>query len=305
MRSKISFRLILVLVAFAAASAGAQTLYSVTSRDDQLRVVDPSTAATVSAVTITVAGDAVTGATGLATDPSTQTLYVLLKLGGGGSQPQAGSSRALATVNPATGVATVIGDTGLALAGIVFDDAGRLWAVSGDGATPPETLFTLNPATAAATQMLALGRGNDGETIGFNPRDGLLYHASGHYGDYDPSEDSGVIFESIDPDTLAINDIPIAGTALTDEEAQAIVWWDSQGLFLWKQDHDYDAPLFRVTTAGAPTLIDNLDHQAKGLAFVPTLYQPPEPIPTLGGRGVATLLLLLALAGIVAIRRRG
>lgn len=304
MRRKVLSPVFLVLVAFAAASAGAQTLYSVTSGDDQLRVVDPSTAATVSAVTITVAGDAVTGATGLATNPSTQTLYVLLKLGGGGSQPQA-SSRALATVNPATGVATVIGDTGLALAGIVFDDAGRLWAVSGDGATPPETLFTLNPATAAATQMLPLGRGDDGETIGFNPRDGLLYHASGHYGDYDPSEDSGVIFESIDPDTLVVNDIPIAGTALTDEEAQAIVWWDSQGLFLWKQNHDSDAPLFRVTSAGAPTLIDDLDHQAKGLAFVPTVYQPPEPIPTVDGRGLAALLILLAVAGVVALRRRG
>ena len=32
-----------------------------------------------------------------------------------------------------------------------------------------------------------VGRGDDGEAIGFNPLDNMLYHASGHSGDFDPA----------------------------------------------------------------------------------------------------------------------
>ncbi len=287
----------LAVLVLAGTVAAQPVLYTVSSRDDLLRTVDPDTAATLGSVAITVPGETVTGATGLATDPSTQTLYAILKL-------QGYSTRVLATVDPATGAATVVGDTGLNLAGIVFDDQGRLWAVTGDGGSPPETLFTLDPATGTPTQVLALGRGDDGETIGFNPRDGLLYHASGHIGDYNPATGSGVIFESIGPDTLVVTDIPIAGTALTDEEAQAIVWWDDQGVFLWKQDHTSDAPLYRVTTSGVPTLIGNLDHQAKGMAFVPTVYpRVGTGIPATGGLGAGLLVVLMAVAGLIAVRR--
>ena len=90
------------------------------------------------------------------------------------------------TINPATGVATSIGNTGDQFAGLAFNSSGTLYAVVGDkknaagGGLPPETLFTLNTSNAAPTQVLVLGRGNDGEAIGFNPNDGLIYHASGN-----------------------------------------------------------------------------------------------------------------------------
>ena len=89
------------------------------------------------------------------------------------------------TINHATGVATSIGNTGDQFAGLAFNSNGTLFAMVGDkknsiGGLPPETLFTLNTSSAAPTQVLVLGRGNDGEAIGFNPNDGLIYHASGN-----------------------------------------------------------------------------------------------------------------------------
>ena len=61
-----------------------------------------------------------------------------------------------------------------------------------------------------------------------------------------------------------ITNIPISATVLSDEEAQALVYW--QGGFLWKQDHG-TGPLYWVTTDGMPTFVGDMDHQAKGLAF--------------------------------------
>ena len=55
----------------------------------------------------------------------------------------------------------------------------QLIGVTGDGATTPESLFALNTANASATFLMSLGQGQDGETIAFNPVNGLVYHASG------------------------------------------------------------------------------------------------------------------------------
>ena len=55
----------------------------------------------------------------------------------------------------------------------------QLIGVTGDGATTPESLFALNMANASATFLMSLGHGQDGETIAFNPVNGLIYHASG------------------------------------------------------------------------------------------------------------------------------
>src|SRR5262249_53950360 len=59
----------------------------------------------------------------------------------------------LATINTATGVATVIGPYGPGLEGmaaIAFDAAGTLWGATANGTFAP-ALYTINPATGAAT----------------------------------------------------------------------------------------------------------------------------------------------------------
>lgn len=244
--------------------ADAQTLYSVARGDANLRTIDPATAQTLTTTAMTLTGQTITGATGLAVHPTTGQLFVSLSL-------QGVSQRVLATVNPATGVVTQIGNMGDNFAGIAFDCAGNLYGVTGDGANVPESFFSINQTTGAATLRGALGRGDDGETIGFNPVDNMMYHASGHVGVYDPMSDSGVIFERFNPTVtpLALTDIPITGPPLTDEEAQALTFEPSSGMFLWKQYHG-TGPLFRVNPAtGAATQVGtmDMDHQAKGLAY--------------------------------------
>jgi hypothetical protein len=197
-------------------------------------------------------------------------LFALLKLDG-----QTG--RQLVTINPTTGVATSIGDTGDQFAGLAFNSSGTLYAVIGDkknqapGGLTPETLFTLNTSNAAPTQVLVLGRGNDGEAIGFNPNDGLLYHASGNDtgGDGCPSDPMCVeIFESINPNTLAApTNIPLSGAYVpssdTYSEVAALTNLSGNTLLLT----DIDSNLYTITTGGVLTLVGAMDHVAKGLAF--------------------------------------
>jgi FG-GAP-like repeat len=259
----------LVFMFFAALPAHAG-LYSISSDDDLLRVVDPSTGGTISSVPITLAGKIVSRGNGLATHPVTGQLFGLLTLTG---QP----GRQLVTINPATGIATSIGNTGDQFAGLAFSPSGTLFAVVGDkknvaaGGLPPETLFTLNTANAAPTQVLVLGHGNDGEAIGFNPNDGLLYHASGNDtgGDGCPSTPICVeIFESVNPNTLAVTNIPLSGnyTSLTDNYSEVAALTHLAGNVLLLTDINQN--LYQITTTGVVTFVGIMDHVAKGLAFV-------------------------------------
>ena len=250
-------------------------LYSISSDDDMLRVVNSSTGDTISSVPITLAGKIVARGNGLATHPVTGQLFALLTLVG---QP----GRQLVTIRPATGVATSIGNTGDQFAGLAFNSAGILFALMGDkknsggGGLAPESLFTLNTSSAAPTLVLVLGRGNDGEAIGFSPNDSLIYHASGNDtgGDgcvpFDPSV-CVEIFESLNPTTLGVTNIPISGdyTPLTENylEVSALTHL-ADNVFLLA---DLDRSLYQITTTGVVTFVGSMDHVAKGLAFVSAL----------------------------------
>lgn len=262
------------------------TLYTVAELDAKLRVIDPLTAATVSSVTMTLTGKTIEGASGLATQPVSNTLYALLKLTGQ-------SGKELITVNPTTGIVTDIGDTGDDFAGLAFKSDGTLYGVSDDNALTPETLFTINTSDATVTPVLELGAGDDGEAIAFDSADGLLYHASGK--DTACSTSSGVCFESVDTVTLATpTDIDISSTALTDSQAQALTYWQAQGVFLWKQGFS-SGPLYRVTNVGAVSLVGSMDHLAKGLAFVPP---PPVQASLESGLLFSMALLMIGIAGL-------
>ena len=267
------FVITLVFIGFVPLPAYAQRiLYSISRDDDLLRVVNPSTGSTISSVPITLAGQVVSFGNGLATHPVTGQLFALLKLDG-----QTG--RQLVTINPTTGVATSVGNTGDQFAALAFNSSGTLFAVIGDkknsagGGLPPETLFTLNTSNAAPTQVLVLGRGNDGETIGFNPNDGLIYHASGNdtAGDGCAPFDPMVcveIFESVNPNNLAVTNIPLSGdySPLSEiySEAAALTHLSGNVLLLT----DIDQNIYQITTTGVLTFVGSMDHVAKGLAFV-------------------------------------
>ena len=269
------------LTFFAALPAYAgRILFSISSDDYYLRVVDPSTGGTISSVPITLAGKIVSRGNGLATHPVTGQLFALLTLGGQSKQRQ------LVTINPATGVATSIGNTGDQFAGLAFNSSGTLFSVTGDnkdlvGALPP-TLYTLNTTNAVPTMVLVLGHGNDGEAIGFNPNDGLIYHASGNDtgGDgcgvsFDPAI-CVEIFETVNPSTLAVTNIPISGdyTPLTESYSEAAALTHLSGNVLLLSDLDQN--LYKITTTGVVTFVGSMDHTAKGLAFV-TFLVPKLP----------------------------
>ena len=89
--------------------------------------------------------------------------------------------------------------------------------------------------------------------IGFNPNDGLLYHASGNDtgGNGCAPFDLSVcveIFESVNPNTLAVTNIAISGnyTPLTDNysEVSALTHLSGNVLLL----ADIDQNLYRITS---------------------------------------------------------
>jgi hypothetical protein len=91
------------------------TLYAVARNDNLLRTINPATGATTGSVTMTLPGYTLNGATGLANNPDDNVLWAMLKLSGS-------SDRILATVDPATGIATYIGTTDVpGMAGIAFE----------------------------------------------------------------------------------------------------------------------------------------------------------------------------------------
>lgn len=137
------------------------TLFAGNSSTDDLRTVDLASGAGTSVGTFTLAGFTVVGVLSLTKQPSTGTVFAIVK---------ASPTRRLATCDLATGVLTDIGDLGLQFSSLTFSDSGTLYGVTGDGATPSETLFTIDPTTAVSTQVGALGNGSDGEIICWVPR---------------------------------------------------------------------------------------------------------------------------------------
>lgn len=284
-----------------AAPAGAGELLSVSPGggtrppDPLLRRVDSTDGSTIAGVSLVIAlqGWTVIGATGLARHPQTGTLYALLKV-------QATSFVRLVTLDEFTGIATNVGDTGHRFAGMAFASDGTLYAVTGDGDGVPESLFTLSAADGSPTFITDLGAGSDGETLAYNPDDGLLYHASGIG---TPNHPNGERFEKIDLDPLGATNVPLSG--FDYEELSALTY--SEGAFFAGDlgNSATDMPrFFRITSGGVVTFLGNMDHVSKGL--VPIL---PPPVPVLSGPASAALAVGLALIGglgiVAASRRRG
>ncbi|MFM2125721.1 MAG: hypothetical protein RL328_2172, partial [Acidobacteriota bacterium] len=90
----------------------------------------------------------VTGINAMTVDPTTGTVYIIAKTGSG---------RRLATLNLSTGAATDIGNLGDNFATLAFTTSGQLYGVTGDGATVPETMYTINKTNASKTLFLTLG----------------------------------------------------------------------------------------------------------------------------------------------------
>ena len=142
------------------AGPGARLL-GVTSSDATLYSIDRATAAVTTLGTLTISGDVVDWCNGLARDPISGTVYAVATLGS-----NVGRERTLTQLDAnaltLTSVAVLSED---GVAGITFLPDGTLIAVTGDGATNPEELWSVDKATGAMTLIMPLGDGANGEAI--------------------------------------------------------------------------------------------------------------------------------------------
>ena len=157
-------------------------------------------------------------------------------------------------IDPDTGLATSVGNTGDRFAAMAFAANGILYGVTGNGGSRPETLFSLSTTDATPTLLTALGGGGAGESLAFNPANGLLYRMSGSN-----------VFQSIDPITLATTNIPLTQDPQRHfSEPTSLTYWASEDTFL--ATSFYDA--FRLTPTVPLTFVGQLQDSSKGFAFL-------------------------------------
>lgn len=205
-------------------SQAQSNMYCVSPYVDSMWVVDTTSWTTTNRMPLTLSGGgaAITGCNGLAFDATTGNYYIIVKI------DTVVTGRVLGTLDVGTGVVTTIGNTEENVASITVDGSGNLWAVSGDGGTLAENLYSLNKTTGVLTDIGALGNGSDGECIAFNPDDGMLYHWSGR--DTDPT------METANTTNAMVDTIPRTG-------------------------HNYDEPFCAVYVGGGRFLMANLDQE--------------------------------------------
>jgi hypothetical protein len=217
----------------------------------RIYLVDATTFLVTNTITVTLPGFTVDGVLGLSYNPADGKYYAIIRVTNGPS------NRRLVTINPVTGVAALVGGLGDAFSSITFSPDGRLFGVTGDGASVPETLYEINPANASKTLKTALGAGGFGEIICFNPDDGNIYHWSGN---------STQVFEKIDTSSFTVTDISMTGPA-TSEVTGAL--YEGGGVFLIAdQDEEYK----RVTTTGVRSGVfaSSNTHFPRGFAMIST-----------------------------------
>ena len=200
-------------------------------------------------------------------------------------------------------MATSIGDTGAKFAALAFDATGTLYSVTGEqksvtggpASENSETLFTLDLGAGQPELVCALGNGDSGESLAFNPVDGLIYHGSGFFTPFFASEQ---VFEKFDPASFscARTDIPLSDRTIG--EVTALTFWQSADAFLWAQSSEAEN-LFSITPSGEVALIGPMDHKSKGLAFRST----GTPVPALAPWALVLLAGAVGGAGIALLRR--
>ena len=280
---------------FASPLAGAQlfTLSSITGwwdyDVDAIREVDPATGATISLKWIRhPPGTYGAYTTGMAAHPTTGEFFALVESAPSPTGPIC--QHQLAKIDPATGAATIIGNTGACFASLAFHSNGTLYGVTNsEGAVPP-SLFTLDTTSATPTLLISFdtvgvssGAVVGGSGLAFNPSDGLLYR-SGRVG----VGVSHQVFQAINPNTLAVTDIPLSGSP-TDE---IIALTHAFGNTLLGAD--VANRLFSITTEGVRTLIGPMDHLARGLVarglvFATTHGNHPAAPFDLDGDGITDI----------------
>jgi len=232
------------------------TLYGADRSGDLLFEIDPSDASSSANKTVTLAGNFVDGFKGLATDPTTDILYALIK------DDNSNSGLILATIVPSTGVATEIAPlTFNSFGSLAFTANGDLFATTGFNQGILKSFFEINKTTGNATFDCHFGGGGrsagDGQAMAFNPDNGFLYTDIGE----SFAKQNGTV------PACTTTDIPMSGDA---SRVSAMTWSADEAAFLWTTTGRDFATL---TSGGTFTQLADLQDGQKGLAFMDgTLY---------------------------------
>ncbi|MFK7969522.1 MAG: HYR domain-containing protein [Bacteroidia bacterium] len=201
---------------------------------DSIFIWDRTTLALLDSQKVTLGGFVVNGVTSLATHPLTGAIYATVNVGSPSSR--------LATLDPKSGVLTDIGGLGDRFSSITFDPNGRLFGVTGNGATVAETLYEINSATAAVSTLALIGSGTQGHVISFNNADGHIYYASGL---------TTVSFSKIDTTSFLQTPISLSGYAISG--ITSALTYIGGGEFLAAELGATNPGFVRISTAGVVT----------------------------------------------------
>lgn len=183
---------------------------------------------------------------GLSLHPITGNWYAVVGYEGTG-----GMVRSLVSIDPVSGNGVLIGETGINVAGIAFDNAGVLYAIGGASGPGANKLYTLNLSTGSPTYIMDVSAGG-GKGFAYNPEDGLFYHK------YYNSPNHG--FEKINPTLHTTSNIPLWGCWPAQDITSMA--YEGGGVFLMNGFYWY-----RITTSGEVSCVDVAPDYLKGLGF--------------------------------------
>ena len=177
--------------------------------------------------------DDVKGFSGMAQDPTTGDIYVIVH--------DSSNVRHLGTIDVVSGDITAIGSLNINTSGLAIDGSGTIYCMEGDGSSD---LYTLDATTAAETLFYTWDdQFQDSEAIAVNTTDGLLYR-------YDGEEDGS--FYSLNLTTLVEDSI--AAFSGVDTYGGALYYNAENNDFTLAQGEFF----YHVTTAGVLTELSDI-----------------------------------------------
>jgi len=264
--------------------------------------INPDTGATISSVEITLGASfssdlIVIGGTGIAFNPDDGKIYVLLKTTTEqGESDNLAEDRVLATVDPLTGIATLVGDTGKTnIASLTFNP-GTLFSVDRDF----EGLSTISTVDGSVEDLCRLAD-NNGNGLARNSNDGEIYFVTDDV--YQRIDDFGVGMSN----PCDVTDISVSGFLV---EPGPLLFFPIENFFLVGLDRGTELWSLTTTSGADLDFIGDFDHKSRGLTMI--LDFTPDvvggeflPIDStallLAGLQSSTIWMLPVLAGAAGI----
>jgi len=255
-----------------------KNVLSIENSNPILRKINPDTAATISSVEMTLDGTfpgglVANGGTGLAFNPVDGKLYALLKVSddpgsGNDDGTGGGKTRHLAIIDPQTGIATLVGDTGVRKITSLTFNPGTLFGVNLNPQVVSNDLSTISIVNGSVTNLCLLVAGS-GTGLAFNPTDGFFYYITTQITSF---------FQRIDDFTVDPCVVTTIATPV-NLEPEALVFDTAEDHFLLANFSNNLVELLSITATGEVTSIGTLDHFTRGLTIIDKTDADGDEIP--------------------------